>query len=165
MTVQTGTMSMLLCALAFLSLLGKKPLLRFRQRLCVPVLGLLAFAILYGAAAIYTPFGASGLKEFYKFLAAFSLAVILLARYDREDVPGLLWGFAAISAIIGIISVDAASYGPLFSAFNWMANLFGADFSTILETESLTRINGIYNDANVSGCIFGLGDSCCTTSD
>ena len=157
MTVQTGTVSMLLCALAFLSLLGKKPLLRFRQRLCVPVLGLLAFAILYGAAAIYTPFGASGLKEFYKFLAAFSLAVILLARYDREDVPGLLWGFAAISAIIGIISVDAASYGPLFSAFNWMANLFGADFSTILETESLTRINGIYNDANVSGCIFGLG--------
>ena len=47
MTVQTGTVSMLLCALAFLSLLGKKPLSRFEQRLSVPVLGLLAFAIGY----------------------------------------------------------------------------------------------------------------------
>ena len=52
MTVQTSTVSMILCALAFLSLLGKKPLSRFEQRLSVPVLGLLAFAIVYGAAAI-----------------------------------------------------------------------------------------------------------------
>ena len=55
MTVQTGTVSMLLCGLALLSLLGKKPLSRFEQRLSVPVLGLLAFAIVYGAAAIYLP--------------------------------------------------------------------------------------------------------------
>ena len=90
MTVQTGTVSMILCALAFLSLLGKKPLSRFEQRLSVPVLGLLGFAVIYGAAAIYTPFGVSGMKEFYKLLAAFSLAVILLARFDRKHVPGLL---------------------------------------------------------------------------
>lgn len=32
-TVQTSTVSMILCALAFLSLLGKKPLSRFEQRL------------------------------------------------------------------------------------------------------------------------------------
>ena len=49
MTVQTGTVSMILCVLAFLSLLGKKPLSRFEQRLSVPVLGLLAFAVIYGA--------------------------------------------------------------------------------------------------------------------
>ena len=33
MTVQTGTVSMILCVLALLSLLGKKPLLKARQRL------------------------------------------------------------------------------------------------------------------------------------
>ena len=44
MTVQTGTVSMILCGLALLSLLGKKPLSRFEQRLSVPILGLLAFA-------------------------------------------------------------------------------------------------------------------------
>ena len=59
MTVQTGTVSMILCVLALLSLLGKKPLSRFEQRLSVPVLGLLAFAIVYGASAIYSPFGAN----------------------------------------------------------------------------------------------------------
>lgn len=92
MTVQTGTVSMILCVLALLSLLGKKPLSRFEQRLSVPVLGLLAFAIVYGASAIYSPFGANAQSEFYKFIAAFSLAVILLARFDRKHVPRLLWG-------------------------------------------------------------------------
>ena len=106
MTVQTGRMSMILCALAFLSLLGKKPLSRFEQRLSVPVLGLLAFAIVYGAAAIYSPFGASAKSEFYKFIAAFSLAVILLARFDRRHVPGLLWGGASVSTVIALISLD-----------------------------------------------------------
>ena len=64
MTVQTSTVSMILCVLAFLSLLGKKPLSRFEQRLSVPVLGLLAFAIVYGAAAIDSPFGANAQSEF-----------------------------------------------------------------------------------------------------
>ena len=40
MTVQTARASMVLCALAFLSLLGKKPLSLFAQRLSMPVLGL-----------------------------------------------------------------------------------------------------------------------------
>lgn len=156
MTVQTGTMSMLLCALAFLSLLGKKPLLRFRQRLCVPVLGLLAFAILYGAAAIYTPFGASGLKEFYKFLAAFSLAVILLARYDREDVPGLLWGGAAVSSVIALVSLDMSCGQVLFGPFNALMNALGTDYTDALPAYLTARVNGLYNDANVTACLFSL---------
>ncbi len=157
MTVQTGRMSMVLCALAFISLIGKRPIARFRARLCLPVVGLLAFMVLEGVAAIYSPFDTTAVSEYYRFLAAASLAVMLLARYDREDVPGLLWGFAAVSAVIGLVSVDAAVPGPLFSAFNGLSHLLGADFTTILETESLTRINGIYNDANVSGCILGVG--------
>ena len=114
MTVQTGTVSMILCALAFLSLLGKKPLSRFEQRLSVPVLGLLAFAIIYGASAIYSPFGANAQSEFYKFIAAFSLAVILLARSERKHVPGLLWGGASISTVIALISLDMSCGQVLF---------------------------------------------------
>ena len=156
MTVQTGTVSMLLCALAFLSLLGKKPLLRFRQRLCVPVLGLLAFAIIYGAAAIYTPFGASGLKEFYKFLAAFSLAVILLARFDRRHVPGLLWGGASVSAVIALISLDMSCGRILFGPFNSLMGALGMDYTSALPAYLTARVNGIYNDANVTACLFSL---------
>lgn len=156
MTVQTGTVSMILCALAFLSLLGKKPLSRFEQRLSVPVLGLLAFAIVYGAAAIYSPFGASAQSEFYKFLAAFSLAVILLARFDRKHVPGLLWGGASVSTVIALISLDMSCGQVLFGPFNALMNALGADYTGALPEYLSARVNGLYNDANVTACLFSL---------
>lgn len=156
MTVQTGTVSMILCALAFLSLLGKKPLSRFEQRLSVPVLGLLAFAIVYGAAAIYSPFGVSAKSEFYKFIAAFSLAVILLARFERKHVPGLLWGSASVSAVIALISLDMNCGKLLFGIFNPLMNLLGADYTNALAENAASRVNGLYNDANVTACLFSL---------
>ena len=156
MTVQTGTVSMILCVLAFLSLLGKKPLSRFEQRLSVPVLGLLAFAIVYGAAAIYTPFGASGVAELYKFLAAFSLAVILLARFERKHVPGLLWGGASVSTVIALISLDMSCGQVLFGPFNALMNALGTDYTSALPEYFSARVNGLYNDANVTACLFSL---------
>lgn len=156
MTVQTGTVSMLLCALAFLSLLGKKPLSRFEQRLSVPVLGLLAFAIVYGASAIYSPFGDSAQSEFYKFIAAFSLAVILLARFDRRHVPGLLWGGASVSTVIAIISLDMSCGRVLFGPFNALMNALGTDYSGALQESAAARVNGLYNDANVTAALFSL---------
>lgn len=156
MTVQTGTVSMLLCVLALLSLLGKKPLARFGQRLSVPVLGLLAFALVYGASAIYTPFGANGVIEFYKLIAACSLAVILLARFDREDVPGLLWGGAAVSAVIALISLDMSCGRVLFGPFNSLMNVLGTDYTGALSATAEARVNGLYNDANVTACLFSL---------
>lgn len=156
MTVQTGTVSMILCGLALLSLLGKKPLSRFEQRLSVPVLGLLAFAIVYGAAAIYTPFGVSGMKEFYKLLAAFSLAVILLARFDRRHVPGLLWGGASVSTVIALVSLDMSCARTLFGPFNALMNALGTDYTSALQESAAARVNGLYNDANVTACLFSL---------
>ena len=156
MTVQTGTVSMILCALAFLSLLGKKPLSRFEQRLSVPVLGLLAFAIVYGAAAIYSPFGANAQSEFYKFIAAFSLAVILLARFERKHVSGLLWGGASVSTVIAIVSLDMSCGQVLFWPFNALMNALGTDYTGALPAYLSARVNGLYNDANVTACLFSL---------
>lgn len=156
MTVQTGTVSMILCVLAFLSLLGKKPMSRFGQRLSVPVLGLLGFAVVYGAAAVYTPFGTSGMKEFYKLLAAFSLAVILLARFERKHVPGLLWGGASVSTVIALVSLDMSCGQVLFGPFNALMNALGTDYTSALPEYLSARVNGLYNDANVSACLFSL---------
>ena len=156
MTVQTGTVSMILCGLALLSLLGKKPLSRFEQRLSVPVLGLLAFAVVYGAAAVYTPFGTSGMKEFYKFIAVFSLAVILLARFEREHVPGLLWGGASVSTVIALVSLDMSCGQTLFGPFNALMNALGTDYTSALPEYLSARVNGLYNDANVTACLFSL---------
>lgn len=156
MTVQTSTVSMILCALAFLSLLGKKPLSRFEQRLSVPVLGLLAFAIVYGAAAIDSPFGANAQSEFYKFIAAFSLAVILLSRFERKHVPGLLWGGASVSTVIALISLDMSCGQVLFGPFNALMNALGTDYTSALPEYFTARVNGLYNDANVTACLFSL---------
>ena len=156
MTVQTGTVSMILCALAFLSLLGKKPLSRFEQRLSVPVLGLLAFVIVYGAAAIDSPFGANAQSEFYKFIAAFSLAVILLARFERKHIPGLLWGGASVSTVIALISLDMSCGQVLFGPFNALMNVLGTDYTSALPEYFTARVNGLYNDANVTACLFSL---------
>ena len=156
MTVQTGTVSMILCVLALLSLLGKKPLSRFEQRLSVPVLGLLAFAIVYGASAIYSPFGANAQSEFYKFIAAFSLAVILLARFDRKHVPGLLWGGASVSTVIALISLDMSCGQVLFGPFNALMNALGTDYTGALQESVAARVGGLYSDANVTACLFSL---------
>lgn len=156
MTVQTGTVSMLLCGLALLSLLGKKPLFRFEQRLSVPVLGLLVFAIVYGAAAIYSPFGVSAKSEFYKFIAAFSLAVILLARFERKHVPGLLWGAASVSTVIALVSLDMSCGRVLLGPFNALMNALGTDYTSALQESAAARVNGLYNDANVTAALFSL---------
>ena len=157
MTVQTAPMALLLGALAFLSLLGKKPMARIRARLSLPVFGLLGFAVIYGAAAIYSPFGESAMAEFYKFFAAFAVAVILLARYDREDAPGVLWGFGTVSAVIGIVSVDLACGGPVFRAFNALMTALGKSYGSVSQSPWGTQVAGIYNDANVTASLFALG--------
>ena len=157
MTVQTGRAALIFAALAFVSMIGRKPLARFGRRLGLPVLGLLAFAIVYGAAAIYSPFGASAMAELYKFLTAFSLSVILLARYDKEDVPGLMWGGSAVSAVIGLLCVDMECAGrTLFAPFNALMNWLGADYASALAEYATSRVNGLYNDANVSAALFSV---------
>lgn len=157
MTVQTGRAALIFAALAFVSMIGRKPLARFGKRLGLPVLGLLAFAVIYGAAAIYSPFGASAMAELYKFLTAFSLSVILLARYDKEDVPGLMWGGSAVSAVIGLLCVDMECAGQtLFAPFNALMNWLGADYASALAEYATSRVNGLYNDANVSAALFSV---------
>lgn len=159
MTVQTGRMVLLLAAAALLASLpiGKEPLRNLRQHLSLPVLGLLAFALMNGLAAVYSSFGGYAVSEFYKIVASFSLAVILLVRFDRRHVRGLLWGIAAVCAVIALISVDAACQGGLFRLFERVAGMLGSDFSNVVEEGYVSRVNGIYSDANITAGILALG--------
>lgn len=156
MTIQTGRMSLILMVLALALSVGPGPLRRLRERICVPVLGLLAYALMNGAAALYASFGDYAVGEFYKLAASFSVAVILLVRFDGKNVRGLLWGFAAASAVIGVLCLDAAAEGPVFSAFNALTEQLGQSYAHIPQDQT-ARVVGIYHDANVSGSILGLG--------
>lgn len=157
MTIQTGRMTMLLILLALVLSIGKTPLRNLRAHLCVPVLGLSAFVLMNGLAAIYSSFGAYAVREFYKIMAAFALGVILLTRFQKKHVPGLLWGLSAVCGAISLLCVDLGSSQVVFLPFSRFAHLLNMDFSTILDNAASGRFQGIYNDANLSGGLLALG--------
>lgn len=157
MTVQTGTMSMVLTVLALVSLIGKKPLENLREHLSLPVIGLVAFAWMCGAASLYSRFGTDAAAELYKLMASFSVAVILLARFEKKHVRGLLWGFVAVCAVIALVCVDMGSWGKLYEVFCSYAQALGGDFSGVVDdSRNSGRITGIYNDANLTGALLGM---------
>lgn len=157
MTVQTGRMSLVLCGFALLSAVaGKKPFLRLAGAVSVPVVGLLAFGVMQGLAAIYTPFDDVAAGEFGKLLAAFSLAVILLTRFERRHIPGLLWAVTAVGAAISLLSVDLDAAGVLFAPFNALSTALGYGYSDLLGQMNGNRITGLYKDANVNACLSGM---------
>ena len=158
MTVQTKAVALVMAGLAVLSLIGRGPLSNFRRRMSVPVLGLLLFALAGGCAGLYSNFGNYALMEYIKLLTSFSLAVILLARGQKRHIPGLLWGVAAVSSAFALISIDAACVSVLFDGFRLLASALGdTSYETLTGMASAARINGVYNDANVTASIFALG--------
>lgn len=155
MTLQTGRMSLILAGLAMALSVGRGPLRRFRERFGVPALGLAAYALMNGLAAVYSPFGNSAVSEFYKILASFALAAVLLARFDKKHVRGLLWGLAAACTVIALLCVDIVGEGPLFGLFRAVIEALGGSFAASVEGSAGLRFNGIYNDANLTGAILG----------
>ena len=114
---------------AFIALalcIGRTPWRLARERFCVPVIGFLAFMVLYGAAAIYSPFGGSAAREFAWMLAAFAVAALVLFRFERRHVRGLLWGLAAVSAVVSLLSTDVVCEGPLYGGVIFFLGEVGA---------------------------------------
>lgn len=156
MTVQTGRMTMILIGLALVLSIGKTPLKNLRAHLCIPVIGLILFAFINGCAALYSNFGDTAAAELYKIMASFSMAVILLVRFEKKHVRGLLWGFATVCAVIALLCIDLDSWGKLFGIFNTVMERLGTSYSSLLESGVAPRANGIYNDANLTGALLGL---------
>lgn len=147
-----------LAALAALAVcLGRVPLRLGRERFCVPVLGLLAFLVLCGAAAVYSPFGGSAVRDFRALLPAFALAAVVLLRVEKRHVRGILWGVAAVCAVVGLLCTSFACEGPLWNGFSSLMSLFGQGSYAAGIENTAGRVNGIYNDANVSGGLLALG--------
>lgn len=146
-------------AAAFLCLalcLGRTPWRLGRERLCVPVLCFWVFMLLSGLEAIYSPFGGSAVRYFRGMLPAFALAALVLFRLERRHVRPLLWGMAAVSAVLSLLCTSSAAEGPLFRAFVGLMESMGEWMYMGIE-QSAGRVSGIYNDANVTGSLFALG--------
>ena len=163
MTAQTTRMALALAVAAFALSIGKTPLATLRLRLSVPVCGFAAFLLICMAAGLYSSFGDYAIQEYVKLLASGSIGLTLLLRGRREDVRPLLWGFAAVCAVIAVLCVDFGCGGPLFRGFAQFMDLLGAggylDMTQVDYTGA--RFDGIYADANLTGSLLGLAMLVC----
>ena len=163
MTVTTGRMSMVLTALAlvltilYVLVVSKRSFAVLRQNLSIPVISFLGFALMNGAAAIYSDFGGYAVAEFNKFLASFAITALLLFCFQKKYANPMLWGLSFVSAAIGLLGIDAACHGPLFGLFQKLMLGLGADYSYVNEIAFSGRLNGIYNDSNVTAAFLALG--------
>ncbi len=157
MTVQTGRMAVVLSFFVLVLSIGRAPVRRLRERFCIPTAAFVLFAVVYGLSAIYARFGNYAVSELYKFMASFSVASLVLTRFDRKHVRALLWMVCAVCAAISLLCVDAASYTVLFDGFNRFVEAMGGTFAGLKQDVWGTRVAGIYNDANVSASILALG--------
>ena len=159
MTIQTSNMALILGGLAILLSLGKNARTQMRSKAGVALLGFVAFLMLCTIGSVYTNFGSYAIKEIPKFLASGSLALVLVARGRRSTVRGVLWGFSGVCSVISLLCMDLACSGPLFRGFASLAGMLGAKTYLSLGEEILIsggRMNGIYNNANLTGSLLAL---------
>lgn len=158
MHVWSESFALVLAFFALLVCVGRTPWRLAQERFCVPALGFAAFVLLYGAAAIYSPFGGSAIRDFRGALTAFAVAALVLFRVEKKHVRALLWGIAAVCGLVSLLCTSLACEGPLYEIFCSLMDLFGQSFMYRVEVENTVgRVSGIYNDANVSASILALG--------
>lgn len=157
MTVQTLPMAVVLLVLGTVSLAAGAALGRLSTWQTVPAAGLLALSVIRGAAAIYSPFDESALREYCKFAAAAALAAAVLSLCRRRHVRGIVWDLAGVSAAVSWLSADLAAAAKVFTPFNGLMQALGTDYTNLLERAGDVRVNGLYNDSNVTAALFSLG--------
>ena len=155
MNIWMESASVWFASIALVCCIGRTPWRLGRERFCVPMLGLLVFLISYGLAAIYSPFNSA--REFSWMLASSAVAALVVLRFEKKHVRGLLWGVAAVCAVISLISIDMACEGPFYEGFLSLMGVFNAREVYSDVTNIAGRVNGIYNDANVIGSLLALG--------
>lgn len=90
-------------------------------------------------------------------LAASAVAAPVRLQFEKRHVRYLLWGLAAVSAVMSLLSTDMACDRPLYEGFLSLMGRFGVDTVYADMENTVGRVSGVYNDANVTGSIFALG--------
>lgn len=122
-----------------------------------------AYVIWNGISIFYADVPKLALLEFTKLIAASCIFFIILAFTSPTKK-----GFKAISlmvsittAFFGIISIDAASNGPLATTFKAFMGLFTKNMQDFGVFEDGIRITGIFGNANTFAGFMALGILLC----
>lgn len=131
---------------------------QLRDRLKPPILALALVVLMDGVSCAYAVSGKFALNEFLKVLAAFCLALLLLAFTGEErperKVAAILEGCAVIA---GVTSIDLLSTRwistPVLTVLGW----FSPDYSDLSVVEEGVRMTSIFANPNIfAGCV-GIG--------
>ena len=124
-----------------------------RRRLALPMVCLTLLTIMGGISTQYALSGKFGLYEFIKVMAAFCVAVLLLALApEREDGSGAQWLAAIVStgsAVASLVSIDLLSTRLLSGAVTGLLGIATPDYASLAGVESGIRMTSVFTNPNV----------------
>ena len=130
---------------------------RFEERFSLPALGFFLFAFSCGISAIYATVGNAAAPEMGKVLAFVPITAAVLLWLDRRHLRAYLWIYAALVALAAFLCVDTSASGIFYGAFTAVMDALGADYGALRQYVDAGRINGLFNNANVTASITALG--------
>lgn len=145
-------------AVCFVCAIGRTPMARLRERISVPALAVVVYALVCLLSGLWSHFGAYAARESVKILIALAIFGLVLVRTRRERLRGLLWSLNGVLAVVSLLCIDASSWQMLTRGFSAVMKLFHSSYP--LETigyETGVRITGIFSNANVSAGMIAFG--------
>ncbi|QIB68178.1 hypothetical protein Ami103574_02115 [Aminipila butyrica] len=122
-------------------------------------IAIFGYVIWSGLSIFYADVTKAALFEFTKLVvaAAVFLTVLVWTPATKKGVKTVWKLLATSTAFFGIISVDAASNGPLAGAFKAFMSLFTSNMQNWGVFEDGIRITGIFGNANTFAGLMALG--------
>ncbi len=119
----------------------------------------IGYIIWNGLSVFYADVPKLALLEFTKLIAAFAvfLTVLTLASPSKRGIKTVFGIMATSTAFLGIVSIDAASNGPIAAIFKNFIGLFTSSMQYWGGFESGIRITSIFANANTFAGFMVLG--------
>lgn len=131
---------------------------KLRGRIGAPLLLLAAVVVMDGVSTLYAVSGKFALYEFLKVLAAFCLALLLLAYAPGKDTGRWIAKvLSGASAIAGLVSIDLLSTRLFSGLVLKVLAVFTPDYGDLAGVEAGVRMTSLFGNPNVFAGIAGLG--------
>lgn len=158
LTVQKWTALIGLIAILILTIAhkGKNIFKSYTTPLFVAIVG---YVIWNGISIFYAEIPKAALFEFTKLIVASAvfLAILTFTTPTRKSFKRAATIMSITTAFFGIISIDAASNGPIATSFKAFMGLFTNSMQSFGVFESGIRITGIFGNANTFSGFMALG--------
>ncbi|MBN7774035.1 O-antigen ligase family protein [Clostridium aminobutyricum] len=124
---------------------------------------ILAYLIWNGISICYADVPKAALFEFTKLIiaAAVFFTILVLAVPTKKGFGRVAATLTIVTSIFGIVSIDAASDGPLATGFKAFMGLFTSSMQHFGVLEQGIRITGIFGNANTFAGVIALGIFLC----